>query len=280
MNMKKLAKIPAFLGFIALGCGFYWLEHVSVENAQNPINPPLVINDSEIRDTKGDKEKLKQLVDEQILLKEGIQLGLAKNDPVTLERIQSNLQLLQQQGTELNSINSLRLYDLAASTNMFSNDVVIQKRIVELMKLWIQKESEELTLITPTRLELAAYLEQNNLQYAVPPQWQFRQVFIDPRLHAKKKDELLASLIAKRDKGEPLESDPGILPAEVYYANESKITRQFGESFFTWLAQQPKGKLLGPVESAHGYHFVTILDIRERRTPSLDEVYNQVYLGG
>ena len=128
--------------------------------------------------------------------------------------------------------------------------------------------------------EITALYESRKDSLRLPREYRLAQIFIasaDDKAKAKSKADALAkqlksgdfAALAKSNSDEPRSAAKG---GEVGWLAEESIQPAIRQS----LAGGSKGAIAGPIELGDGFYFVKILDVREPRTATLEEVRPQL----
>jgi hypothetical protein len=173
--------------------------------------------------TPGELEaQLRQLGDEEMLVREALRLGLDRADPVVASRLVRNMRFVGARGDEA------ALLAQAVALDMARSDVVARRRLVQAMH---ERYAAGVTLRDD---EVRDYVARHAERYAPRPRVSFRQSYTGP--------------------GDP----PVLLPRELANASEESVARSFGAAFARAVVQAPVGQCVGPLQSAYGPHEVCV----------------------
>lgn len=162
------------------------------------------------------------------------------------------------------------LYYEGLTVGLDRDDLVIKRRVRQ--KLEVMAE-EELSAITPTDAELAAYLAANHARFVEPAIVTFNQIFLGPAGPSVQRAAVAVTRDAVKRGADPSTlGTPTLLPSRVTHTPSDLIARDFGPSFVAALEQLPIGEWTGPVDSAFGTHLVYVRE----RTPALMPELSQV----
>jgi len=157
------------------------------------------------------------------------------------------------------------------------NDNSIRRRIRQKLEFLIDAEADA---TTPGDAEVSAYLQAHRDKFALEPQLDFRQVYLNPQQHGEKVGREAAALLKKLRHLAPNEGgklgDATILPSELAATSLTQIGRIFGTEFAQALDKMPPREWSGPIKSAYGLHLVWIEERKEGRVPPLDEIRSAV----
>lgn len=132
----------------------------------------------------------------------------------------------------------------------------------------------------PGNAEITALYESRKDSLRLPTQYRLAQIFIasaDDKAKAKSKADAIAKQVksgdfaslAKANSDEPVSAAKG---GEVGWLAEDSIQPAIRKA----LSGAGKDAIAGPIELGDGFYFVKILDLREPRTATLDEVRPQL----
>jgi peptidylprolyl isomerase len=132
----------------------------------------------------------------------------------------------------------------------------------------------------PANAEITALYESRKDSLRLPAQYRLAQIFIasaDDKPKAKSKADALAkqvksgdfAALATANSDEPVSAAKG---GEVGWLAEDSIQPAIRKA----LSGAGKDAIAGPIELGDGFYFVKILDLREPRTATLDEVRPQL----
>jgi peptidylprolyl isomerase len=132
----------------------------------------------------------------------------------------------------------------------------------------------------PPQAEIQKLYDLRKADLQLPKQYRLAQIFIasgDDKAKAKAKADALAkqvktgnfAALAKSESDEPRSAATG---GEIGWLAEDSIQPAIRKA----IAGLPKDAVAGPVELGDGFYFVKILETREPRTATLDEVKDQL----
>jgi hypothetical protein len=162
----------------------------------------------------------------------------------------------------------------AIAMGLDKDDTVIRRRLRQKMEFM----SEDIaTLAEPTDADLNAYFQAHADSFRVPPQFTFRQVYLNPEKHGTNLAHDAAQLLAQLNQsGSNADlatlGDAFLLDQPFTAMPAAEVAKLFGEKFAAQLAELPPGQWQGPVRSGYGAHLVLVSERTEARLPSLAEV--------
>jgi len=203
---------------------------------------------------------LSAVLDEKILLAEGLRAGMLQNDPVILERLLKNMAFTADNNynkVSNSQENLVAIYQQALALGMDKTDPVIQRRILLRVK---QKIRNSMPLRQPTDTQLVAFMNDNPEAFHQPTRWRFTQVYYDPRNHSNDLEIQMDSDKLKLLAGESKNiGDSSMLPRTMGLSSQRRISQQFGPAFANRVKNLDRvGEWIGPVESSYGKHWLRL----------------------
>jgi hypothetical protein len=207
---------------------------------------------------------LQRHVDEALLLREALSLGLDRSDPVARERLVKNMRFAFPESTAGDG----ELLDEARTLGMPARDLVVRRRLVQVMEMRIVSQANI------GEAELRDYVAQHPERYSQPPRYAFRHVFFsvdrEPGAVARAARGRLEKL--RTQAGAEMAGDPFLLGNRFPPRSETDIARQFGTDFARALAQIPPGQWAGPLRSPYGLHLVRVEQVEAAAPPDFEQV--------
>lgn len=158
----------------------------------------------------------------------------------------------------------------ARALQLDQDDAVIRRYLRQKMELLT---TGSLIVPEPSESEILAYFADNIDKYAGAPQLDFQQVYLGQDASAKVETVLAALRSGYMPEGLPEQHG---LPSEMTSANQVRISRVFGVTFYDALAGLEPGSWQGPVRSALGVHLVKITLQEPGAKPAFSEVKDRV----
>jgi hypothetical protein len=167
----------------------------------------------------------------------------------------------------------------AVAMGLDKDDTVIRRRLAQKLE-FLSQDLVEFT--DPSDEELAAYMNENIIDYEAPAVATMTQIFYDPD---KRDDQALVEAERQKEILNAREFDPDYVNGlgdtfflQKYYPerSQSEIARLFGGGFAESVADLPVGTWSGPILSGYGVHLVYIHDRRAAVPPTLDEAREKV----
>ena len=174
---------------------------------------------------------------EEVLFREGLAIGLNRDDPVIRRRIAQKMMFLGQ-GTAPSIPND--------------ND----------LQVWLDAHADSY------RTEPRFGFEQIFLNDSKHP------AELEARVNAIR--NALRGVAVGAEEPPRAVGDPTMLRAHVNDATSSEISNEFGMTFLEGIAKLPPDQWMGPIRSAYGLHFVRLTDRQESRVATLAEVRAEV----
>lgn len=214
-------------------------------------------------------------VDEEILFREALALGLDRDNRVVRGRL---IQLggflgLAREGDEHGLEREARSLDLTRS------DPVIRRHLVEMMRVALEKPRRA---DLPSEDDLARYYELTAERWSLPARVRLTHVYLGTDRHGGALEHDAARLLDElRRKGvspaaAPALGDPFARGNGPILGSQADLDRAFGAGFADSIAAFDRGSWAGPVSSAYGLHLVWIHERLPARSRPLDSVRSQV----
>lgn len=198
---------------------------------------------------------LQRHIEDQILLREALKLGLHQTDSVVRQRLVANMRFAFPDSTEPDEA----LFDQALALDMQASDLVARSRLIQLMQMRIVSQANL------AEAELREYVARHPDRYAQPARVAFRHLFFStdsPSADAlQRAQQALRTLQAGEEPAPP--GDPFLLGQQFSLRSQAEIARQFGPDFALTLMQLPVGSWAGPVRSPFGVHLVQIEQVED-----------------
>ncbi len=280
------------LHFIALGAVLFalaqWRNSWAVP--EEAVRPPIVIELEQQQQLRSDFARqsgrsptgaqeqalIQGLVDDEILYREALALGLDRFDPSVRFRLAQKMKFLRAEEASGNE-DDLASVRQARELGLDRDDIVIRRILVQKMKLLIKAGLPE-----PTLDELEDYFGKNRDAYLQPPTRTFSQVFFSSDLRGARlrsdaqrvREELIASAASASEaagRGDPLPVD-----SRMRGASPRSVAKIFGGDFAEAVFRVEAGRWSEPLESVYGLHLVWVEQKREASWPPLSAVQSQV----
>src|SRR5688500_13144071 len=248
LHMKKLLREP-LVHFLLLGMVLFAAEALVAKRADREPGKIVVTQGhiehmAAVHERTGRRpptqEVLKGLIDnyvrEEVLYREGLALGLDRDDPVIRRRMRQKMDLLAE---DANALVEAGDRDLQAYLDAHHARFAIEPRI-----------SFRQVYLDPGR-------DGRDLDREIA------------RLLAELR-RIGDSNAAGRA------GDATQLEHQLQAASTTDIARTFGQEFAAGLVKLPRGQWQGPVRSAYGLHFVLVSERTDPRAPALEEVREAV----
>ena len=255
---------------------------------ERQASEPIVISEEEVqkirddwRSTNGEfpteqelSALLSQRIDEELLFREGLGIGLNETDPVVYQLLVQNMRFLEGEHPR----DDQTLYREALKLGMAQTDPLTRRYIAKRVELLIRRSvwRDELQ-----DTELENYLSEHADAFRVPTRVGFHQVFVsaqrheDPENDAKKLLPTLPTEVHDPTTTRSL-GDPTALPRELGVSTATEIAKRFGPDFAQAVTSLPLGGWHGPLRSPYGMHLVWVDERIEARVPDLGEIRDRV----
>ncbi|MEM7101457.1 MAG: peptidylprolyl isomerase [Pseudomonadota bacterium] len=148
------------------------------------------------------------------------------------------------------------------------NDAIVRRRMIQKLTFL----TEDIATAAPLAEEaLREFFQQNQDDYAVPARYTFNHTYFSPDRRADAKGD------AKRALPSAAEGDQFILQKRYKRRTELQIRAQFGPEFATAMAQlEPASTAQGPIQSAYGWHNVTLTDVEPAYVPAFETLAERI----
>lgn len=205
-----------------------------------------------------------RFVDEALLLREALRLGLDRTDPVARERQITNMRFAFPETPKSDQ----QLLQEARALGMHARDLVVRRRLVQVMEMRIAKGAEF------SEAALREYVAKHPERYAQPARYAFRHVYFNGnRPQAEVERVARAQLSALRAGRTPeIGGDPFLLGDGFAPLSLAQIERAFGAAFAKKLGQARPGRWIGPLRSAYGWHLVLLEGVEPAQGPEFERV--------
>ena len=164
-------------------------------------------------------------------------------------------------------------YRSALSLELDRNDAVVRQRMQQKMEFLIDTGAY---LEQPTPAELNAFFAANNTSYRQDPRLAIKQIYMGKHPDPIQLNQSLTLLNTDQNVIPGTLSERTFLPFHLTLSTPESVDAVFGKDFFKQLLELPQEKWSGPITSSFGLHLVSIVDRRSGRTPTLDEIHDQV----
>jgi hypothetical protein len=208
---------------------------------------------------------LQRHLDEEILLREALKLGLESADPVARERLVQNLRFAFPESDASDEA----LLAEARALGLHRRDLVVRRRLAQVMAMRTVGQASF------SEAELRDYVSRNPQRYASPARYAFRQVFVSgdrPQAEAERIAQALLARLQAQDERAATAGDPFLLGADFAPQSAAELDRAFGPGFGAALAALAPGAWAGPLRSAYGLHLVRIERVEPGAAPDFAQV--------
>jgi parvulin-like peptidyl-prolyl isomerase len=268
------------LHFFLLGAALLAVERLVVSSGTDP-NPPVVIGAERVaelrRQTVAGSAALAEAelaariaaeVDDELLYRRALALGLDRGDTVVRNRLIQNMRFA---GADPER-DDASLYEEALALGLDRTDLVVRRRLVQSMRLSIESRARR---VEPDEAALRSWFEAHAERFVRPARVRVTQVFFDRGREA----EARAALAALSDAGPAAPAglgDPFLHPAAQPLQSERELARRFGPEFARAAFSLEPERWSGPVPSAYGFHLVWLHERTAAEPLDLDDVRSEV----
>jgi len=233
-----------------------WLDRAQVQRGERP----------QLLQTDAERSSFVQsVVDEELLFRESLRMGLDRTDPAVLKRLEQITDFVELEGGEQQSSAADRLLQ-ARLLGLHRDDPVIRRHLVSLVRVVYRRslKPEEIT-----EQQVRGYYREHQESFMAPARVKIVQVYFSPD---KRGATAMADALAARrtvEEGTPsLEAIEQLGdPLRIGVAGSSLSARElagdFGLEFATKVMKLPEGQWSEPLLSPYGVHLVYV----ERKVP-------------
>ena len=155
----------------------------------------------------------------------------------------------------------------ASELGLHENDVVVQRRLAQKLTFLVQDTAR---LAEPADEDLLRLYETNPERYQEPARVSFRQVFF------KTEDAARQGLVGSATGSAAEPGDSSLLAPEYIDVDEQSVTNLLGNDLAGSVFSLEPGRWHGPVESAYGFHLVSVSARSAAQPHPFDEARAQV----
>jgi hypothetical protein len=215
-------------------------------------------------------------IDEEILYREALALGLLERDGGVQTRLIQKMLFLEG-GSEIEDAGAL--LERAVELGLHQDDVVVRRILVQKMRLRGSALSED---EKPTQEEIAARYAEDANAYREPDRMDLLHVFLSSdrraEIAASDAEELRAVIRERglRDDEATRLGDPFPLGHRLRARSERDLERSFGGRFASDAFATAPGEWSLPTRSAYGWHLVFVVSLDPGQTTPLDAVARRI----
>jgi peptidyl-prolyl cis-trans isomerase C len=218
-------------------------------------------------------------VDDEILYREALEIGMDLKDPVVYRRLLEKMEFL---GERRDGESDQQTFQRSLDLGLQSQDPIIRNALIRKISTWIRFATND---APPDEAELRDYMQRHRQEYLLPAITSFVHVFFSNDRRSNPDKDARATLealqaapalanVAKHGLGDPFIQ--GILqPSQ----NEHGIARNFGLEFATEVMSLDEGKWSEPIRSAFGFHLVFVTDRQAGGDKEFASIRSQIERG-
>ena len=227
-------------------------------------------------DAGGLRRLAEQWVDDEVLYREALRIGLDRGDPVVRNRLVRNMRFLV--GAD-DPRSDAELFAEALEVGMDRSDIVVRRRLVQQMRFLLEARAGH---VEPDDEALRDFIAAHPERYRIPERVRLTHVYLSrDRRGAALADDARALLEQLRRRGIPPEEaaklgDPFLHPAQLGLQSKGQLARQLGAQFARAAMAVAAGQWQGPIASAYGMHLVWLHEREAAHDPDLDTVRRAV----
>jgi hypothetical protein len=218
---------------------------------------------------------IQQAIDQSILLGEALRLGFHYQDSIVQQRLIRDMRFMQDDSTA----GDVELLDQAYAMELHINDLVVRRRMIQMMENYLRASGENQRLSDQVLKELYQQQIKTLIQ---PERLSFSHSFVSQDRHGWKSLERAEQLVKQFEKDElgPEEGvskgDPFISGYRFSKVTKRQIEREFGAEFGERVFSCSEQQWCGPVRSAYGWHGVWLGDRLPAEPMSFDSVKSKL----
>ncbi len=217
-----------------------------------------------------------RLVDEEILFREALRMGLDRSSPVVRRRLR---QIARFVDLDPKASEETLLVE-ARALGLDRDDPIIRRHLIGMMSSLYQRgELQE----SPTEAEVRTYVEQQPDRFMVHERISFQHVYLsaDRRGPGISQD---ASQLLDRLRGESVSPEQAAKQGDVFLRGygfrlqtQGQVLRVFGPGFAEGVMAMDPGIWSGPIESAYGLHLVWVQEKVDEQLPEFTLIRGRAY---
>ena len=222
------------------------------------------------------EEEFKQLldgyIDEEILFREALALGVARRSPAVRARLVNLARFLELENAA--GEDEQALYSKALDLGLVSRDPVVRRQLVETARRSVRKLTP---MRQPSQEELEACLARNAERFRRAPQVRMSHAFYRNEPSPEEAQDILRRLEAKRQEGHAAVTlgEPHALGSSFQMTVDS-LSRRFGRAFADNVKTARLDEWQGPFRSRQGFHFVRLHALTPGRMVEPSEVESRL----
>lgn len=217
---------------------------------------------------------LQREVDREILLREALDLGLDRGDPVIERRLIQNLRFLD--GPDASDPRRLKE---ARALGMVEGDLVVRRRLVQRME---QRLREDALLSEPSEEEITRHRIDEAVRFTNPERVRLSHVFVavetsEREAYARSvrlRERLVAAGVGADAAGD--HGDAFLVGPTLPEQSEAEIAKLFGPELAAYAMHLEPGIWSAPLRSPQGFHLVWLHERVESELPPLDAIRDRV----
>ena len=171
------------------------------------------------------------------------------------------------------------LYREALARGMDKDDTIVERRMAQKMQFLYEDMA---AAREPTAKELKAWFDRNSGMFAMPAQLSFRHLYFSPDRRGNRARHDATEALTKIA-GQPENSKIAVSLGDAFMFQDNygdmtqqAIARDFGPGFAQAVMKLEPGSWQGPIQSGYGWHLVFVESVIPGRTPTFEEVEQDV----
>ncbi|HXZ85949.1 MAG TPA: peptidyl-prolyl cis-trans isomerase, partial [Myxococcota bacterium] len=273
--------------FLLIGLALFAADRVRARYAAAEVRPAIEIDAARLAQLRSDwisqtraeptpaelDALVRDAVDEEILYREAVGLGLLETDSVVRMRMLQNARFVG-----LERADEQALFEEAMALGLQDTDPVVRRRLVQRMRMGLAALVRE---TPPTPEELQAVFEREHERYVLPATLELWHVFFAHEADGSQAKRAAAALARIRKQALAPEAavrlgDPFLRGHHLSQRSQRELEGVFGPDLPAAVFALPLHAWSEPIESAYGLHLVRVEARVEARAQTLDEVRTSV----
>jgi hypothetical protein len=186
-------------------------------------------------------------IDEEILFREALKLGVHEVDPVVRRRLAQNMRFLgSTQGKPALDLDDDRLFRNAMELGMVRSDVVTRRRLIQRMESYLST-----TAPAPAADEVRAYVQRHPAAFSSSPKFRLSYIFLDERRTDSPVADALRSALSRGE-----QATGATIHARLF--SERQMIEAFGQPLAAELMALSPGRWEGPFPARTGIYLARV----------------------
>ncbi len=277
--MKRLLREP-LLHFLLIGALALLLQATGFDLLRNFLTPPRIeisqadrerlaarwLNETGRHPTSAELQAmLRQYIDEELMFREALRLGLHEHDVVVHQRLILNMRFAEQTP----QADAGELLQAALHLGMLHSDPVVRRRLIQRMRHQIENQVEV------SENDARQYFQRHRTSFQTPERYSFEQRFFSADQPGALNRALAARQTLTTD-DKAVGGDVFLLGNHFEHLSLADIRRRLGDDIAQSIAAATPGEWLGPVSSAYGQHLLRVQAVSDGDMPDYSQLQARV----